>query len=151
MIRVDKAVAAVTRVRRSQPQLLVFDHPSAGSQIVKGTVEDGESVEDAVVRELFEESGLVVESAGTLIGRWERIVGGGPSETGTLERNLWHVFDIEAPPNCPTGWEHAAVGSPAEEGLVFAFRWVPIGAGLADSLHPLFEPVAHMIAAYHAS
>ncbi|MGC4108070.1 MAG: NUDIX domain-containing protein [Thermomicrobiales bacterium] len=35
------------------------DHPEAGIQVPAGTMEDGETPEDAVLREAFEETGLV--------------------------------------------------------------------------------------------
>lgn len=39
-------------------QILAFTHPLAGRQLVKGTLESGESLEQGALRELFEESGL---------------------------------------------------------------------------------------------
>ena len=53
-----KVVAFVTRGHGSKKQLLVFRHPSAGIQVPAGTVKLGESPEEAVLREAFEESGL---------------------------------------------------------------------------------------------
>ena len=38
--------------------LLVFKHPTAGIQIPAGTVEAGEDIETAVIRETYEETGL---------------------------------------------------------------------------------------------
>lgn len=35
--------------------VLAFEHPSGGRQLVKGTIEPGEAPEEAAVRELFEE------------------------------------------------------------------------------------------------
>ena len=62
----DKVVAFV--VSRNTPgRLLVFDHPLAGTQLPAGTVEPGESASDAVVREVFEETGVRV-SDGALLG-----------------------------------------------------------------------------------
>lgn len=148
---VHKSVAAVVSSEDAEPHLLVFDHPTAGTQLVKGTVEDGELIESAVVRELFEESGLVVDSAGSHIGDWERTVGGGPDELGALELNIWHIFAVSDPGRYPTSWVHAASGSPAEDGLVFEFRWVRIDEGLTEELHSVFGPVARMIVGHFDS
>lgn len=145
MKTVHKAVAAVVSDATTEPHLLVFDHPTAGTQLVKGTVEDGETIASAVIRELFEESGLVVDSAGFHVGDWERTVGGGPDEMGPIEINTWHLFIVPDPGRYPTSWQHEASGSPAEDGLVFAFRWIPINEHLNEALHPLFEPVTRMI------
>ena len=57
-IAVKKVTAYVTRERNGVKELLVFKHPSAGVQIPAGTVEDGESLETAVKREIYEETGL---------------------------------------------------------------------------------------------
>lgn len=58
-----KAVIYLTRTdpATNAPQLVVFDHvdaPEAGTQVPAGTVEDGEDVAAAALREAFEETGL---------------------------------------------------------------------------------------------
>ena len=59
---IDKVVAYVTREHNGELQLLVFEHEKkwseAGLQVPAGTVEKGESLEQAVLREVFEETGL---------------------------------------------------------------------------------------------
>lgn len=55
---VPKVTALLTRVGLAGPELLVFQHPTAGVQLPAGTVEMGESVEAAVLREVAEETGL---------------------------------------------------------------------------------------------
>ncbi|WP_280200797.1 NUDIX domain-containing protein [Nocardia cyriacigeorgica] len=54
-------VAAYVIRYRTTPELLVFDHaahPEAGTQIPAGGVHSGESLEQAVLREVAEETGL---------------------------------------------------------------------------------------------
>jgi 8-oxo-dGTP pyrophosphatase MutT (NUDIX family) len=145
LITVHKAVAAVVRDNR---ELLVFKHPIAGVQIPKGTVEPDEGIQAATMRELAEESGLKYTDDPQIIGTWERIVGGGPTEDGPLEINLWHISILQAEGDHPDTWAHRATGSPAEEGLIFEFFWVPIDQGLADKLDPLFSPTAEIIQAH---
>ncbi len=53
-----KVTAFVTRPTPAGVELLLFQHPNAGIQIPAGTVEEGEAPEQAVVREVFEETGL---------------------------------------------------------------------------------------------
>jgi 8-oxo-dGTP pyrophosphatase MutT (NUDIX family) len=53
-----KVTAFVTRESERGRELLVFRHPSAGVQLPAGTVEPGETPEEAVLRELSEETGL---------------------------------------------------------------------------------------------
>ena len=55
---IEKVTAFVTRERDGVRELLVFKHPNAGIQIPAGTVEDGENPETAVMREIYEETGL---------------------------------------------------------------------------------------------
>jgi len=54
-----KVTAFIVRQDRSQRrELLVLAHPTAGIQVPAGTVEEGETFEDAVLREIHEETGL---------------------------------------------------------------------------------------------
>lgn len=55
---IEKVTAFVTRERDGVRELLVFKHPNAGTQIPAGTVEDAEDPETAVMREVYEETGL---------------------------------------------------------------------------------------------
>lgn len=54
----EKVTAFVTRSGPQGDELLMFKHPNAGFQIPAGTVEAGESPEEAVCREAAEETGL---------------------------------------------------------------------------------------------
>jgi len=55
---VQKVTAFVTRNTDETPELLLFEHPTAGIQIPGGTVNLGESPKEAAVREVVEETGL---------------------------------------------------------------------------------------------
>ena len=57
---VEKVTAFITRERNGVKELLLFKHPTAGIQIPAGTVEEGETPETAVRREVYEETGLRV-------------------------------------------------------------------------------------------
>lgn len=54
----DKVTAFVTRRSPAGIDLLLFQHPTAGVQVPAGTVEDGEPLTAAVLRETAEETGL---------------------------------------------------------------------------------------------
>ena len=92
---VDKAAPCLVRSTESGPELLVFRHPLAGVQIPKGTVEADEAPDEAALRELAEETGVVEARIRRRIGTWERIAGAGPDEQGPPERHVWHVFRVE--------------------------------------------------------
>ncbi len=55
---VEKVSAFVTRDGELGRELLVFRHPLAGIQVPAGTVEFGETPEQAVIRKVAEESGI---------------------------------------------------------------------------------------------
>lgn len=55
---VGKASAMITREGAAGRELLVFRHPTAGIQLPGGTMEDGETPEATVLREVREETGL---------------------------------------------------------------------------------------------
>jgi 8-oxo-dGTP pyrophosphatase MutT (NUDIX family) len=55
---IEKVSAFILRSRNNEPEILIFEHPRAGLQIPAGTVELNESPEEALYREVFEETGL---------------------------------------------------------------------------------------------
>lgn len=146
----EKAVAVVTRLNGSVRELLVFRHPADTTELPKGTIESGEAILSAAVRELEEESGLSLTAHPSLIGEWERIVDRPFNGGLRTEQNLWHLCLFEPDEALPESWEHTATGSPAEDGLIFSFFWVPVGSDLPQKVHPLFGPVAQMIAEYYS-
>lgn len=142
---VRKAVACVVRDVAGASELLVFDHPTAGTQIPKGTMEPGEDVAAAALRELAEESGVRDAVVHGLLGVWTRTAGAGPREQGAPERHDWHVVLVRPRIALGDRWDHIATGSPEEEGLVFRFRWVRVDDALPARLHPLFGAVAEIL------
>jgi 8-oxo-dGTP pyrophosphatase MutT (NUDIX family) len=55
---IEKISAFILRSIDNEPEILIFEHPKAGIQIPAGTVELNESPEEALYREVFEETGL---------------------------------------------------------------------------------------------
>lgn len=55
---IQKVAAFITRIVGGSAELLLLEHPTAGIQLPAGTVELGETVETAVLREAAEETGL---------------------------------------------------------------------------------------------
>jgi 8-oxo-dGTP pyrophosphatase MutT (NUDIX family) len=121
---INKACACVIR----QDKLLVFEHPSAGFQIPKGTVEDGEKPEHAVVRELHEESGLQYQGPVTPLGSMDRIVGAGPREDSEPELHRWHFFLMQPTDALADSWTHQVTGDGEELGMQFRYFWHPLNA-----------------------
>jgi putative (di)nucleoside polyphosphate hydrolase len=109
----------------SRGRLLVFDHPEdGGMQLPKGTVEAGETPEDAVRRELLEESGIAYDGALEPLGTLDRECEAGVEGNVHRHAQLWHLYVMRVDGALPETFEHVASGSPEEDGLVFRFRWL---------------------------
>ncbi|WP_143684577.1 NUDIX domain-containing protein [Variovorax sp. KK3] len=129
-------------------RLLVFFHPGDGGlQLPKGTIEPGESPEDAVRRELLEESGIAYDDALQPLGTMERECEAGIE--GNIERHaqLWHLFLMRIRSPQPERFEHVASGSPEEDGLVFRFQWLAPDAPLDGFATPYVRVIDRVRAA----
>jgi 8-oxo-dGTP pyrophosphatase MutT (NUDIX family) len=105
--------------------LLVFEHGDpgleAGLQVVAGGIEPGETLEQAAVRETWEEAGLKLENPrflGTLT------LDQPPGTPGRGKPEAWH-FWLEAPADTPNAWKHTVLNG-GDAGLVYNQRFVPL-------------------------
>ncbi|NKB67379.1 MAG: NUDIX domain-containing protein [Candidatus Latescibacteria bacterium] len=111
-----KACPVILRLTpQGQTQILAFTHPSAGKQLVKGTIEPGEAPADATLRELAEESGITQAKISQDLG---------PFEVGPPHQ-LWYAFLCQTG-DLPDAWTFFTADG---GGLEFGFFW-----------HPLEEP-----------
>lgn len=117
-------VPVVLRRQGDRLAVLVFDHPLAGTQLVKGTVEAGEAIAAAAARELTEESGIVGAVAVRDLGAWQQAPPG----------QVWHFCEM-ATSSLPDTWEH---DTDDDGGHRFSFWWHPIAEPAPASCHPLF-------------
>ena len=114
---VKKVVAYITR----GDELLVFTHrdfPEAGVQVPAGTVEEGETLDAAVLREVQEETGLPPTAVRNtaFLGRclWKA----GPY---CHERYFYHLLLTAAVPDT---WLHYETSGGKSEPIAFSFYWV---------------------------
>lgn len=120
---VDKVVAYILRGQGRDAKLLVFEHDKqwseAGIQVPAGTVDQGEAIEVAVLREAEEECGL----------RDLRIVR--KLDEYILFRhthkqfNRRHVFWLETK-DTRDSWIHQVAGDGVDQGMSFHFYWMPL-------------------------
>ena len=130
MTRPRIRVAAYVIRRHTVPELLVFDHlgsPKAGTQVPAGGVRAGERLEDAVLREVAEETGL--RTAAVL--RQIAVEDKPHPETDQPRRTSF--FHLQAPADAPDAWAHHVGGDGEDAGLIFACRFIPL---------PLEKPLA---------
>ena len=124
-----KTYAYLVRRRHLAPEVLVFRHrdfPEAGVQVPGGTVEAGETLETAVVREVFEESGLRDLRIVRYLGALEYYA------AEREERQLRHFFELEAPLLLTESWIHTVTKGESDAGLVFLFEWWPLDRAIRE-------------------
>jgi len=114
-------------------EVLVFRHPLAGNQLVKGTIESGETLKNACERELFEESGIKAKSD-IYLGKWN----------ANFENQIWGFYLMtldESLSELPEQWVHFTEDG---GGLEFSFFWIKLDSNIIkpvtdDSFHPVFQ------------
>ena len=122
----QRVLVYVTRERNGQTELLVFDQrddAASGTQVPAGRVDPGETLEQAVLRELHEETGLERAS----IIRELPILGDWVQEAKYEN----HAFEVRLEEETPNSWEHTVHGNGDDAGMVFAYRWVPLDSDLS--------------------
>ncbi|NWD62285.1 NUDIX domain-containing protein [Pseudomonas sp. IPO3774] len=120
----DKACPVILRTRQSL-EILAFKHPLAGLQLVKGSLEPGESTEAAAVRELLEEAGITGKVIRDL-GTWHS------ASTG----HTWAFHQCLIPEDLPDTWTHFAEDDGGHE---FQFFWHPLASEPSEEWHPVFK------------
>jgi 8-oxo-dGTP diphosphatase len=103
----DRVICYITRNRQ---ELLIFDHTdpqlSQGAQVVAGGVDDGETLEQAATREVFEESGLKL---GKPVFLGSELIQPPPGFTKDTNPQLWHYFWFETD-ETRDSWDHVVTG-----------------------------------------
>lgn len=120
----NKACPVVIRSRESHLEILVFKHPIAGVQLVKGTIEPGESSRSASERELEEEAGIKLKAEHLLL-EWQR----------NPEEPTWTIWLMEPGDHLPDCWDHYCED---DGGRLFHYFWHPLSLSTDSEWHPVF-------------
>lgn len=101
--------------------------PEAGTQVPAGGVKPGEDLEEAVLREVTEETGLLTAT----VVRQIAVESKPHPATGQPRRTTF--FFLHASAETPDAWNHHVEGDGEDAGLTFACRFLPL---------PLEQPLA---------
>lgn len=119
-----KVCPVVLRHQDGDPEILVFKHPLTGIQLVKGTIEPGESNLAAAERELREEAGIALRARFQLL-EWQRH----PDEP------IWAICVMEPGDDLPEQWQHLC----EDDGRhIFQCCWHSLAHSPSSDWHPLF-------------
>lgn len=121
-----KVVPVILRHQVHGLEILAFQHPLAGFQLVKGTIEQEEKYDEAAIRELFEETGLIAEPSPKFIGNFK------------LKSNQqdWYFYLCELRTDLAETWIHHCWD---DGGLDFKFFWYPLNQKPNESWHESFQ------------
>jgi 8-oxo-dGTP pyrophosphatase MutT (NUDIX family) len=111
----------------------MFRHPRAGCQLVKGSIEPGESPAEAALRELYEESGIAGAHLVADLGFW----------AANEEHQVWSFHLCEPAEALPDFWSHHCADG---GGHVFRFFWQPLAEDPRDCF-PVFIRAVQVIRA----
>ena len=119
----DRVVCYVTRGRN---EILVFEHEAkdadAGIQVVAGGVDAGETVNQAALRELLEESGLALSNPIPLGNAVMKCF----IQNKGDDYQRWHFVWLEAEIDTPDFWTHTVTSGELDEGMIFSHRFVSL-------------------------
>ena len=121
----DKACAVVLSSEQ-HPRILLFHHPQAGVQLVKGSIERGETLDRAALRELAEESGISAATIEDDLGCWN---------SGHQDQ-IWSFQLCRAVGALPEHWSHQTLD---DFGHTFAFFWASLDDLPYEKCHPVFR------------
>ncbi|MFZ7806662.1 NUDIX hydrolase [Bacillus thuringiensis] len=123
MLYKKKVHAYITREKEGFMQLLVFKHRDiheAGIQVPGGTVDEGETLEAAILREVQEESGLRHLCIERFLADYIIHV----KEKQEYEKR--HFFHVTLLTDVKDTWEHIVSAGEKDQGLAFSYEWVNI-------------------------
>ena len=125
-------ISAAAVVLNPGGRVLLIKGPRRGWEMPGGQVEEGESIRDAACREVFEESGIIIDDV-RFCGIFQNLSRG-------ICNTLWRARAVGGTPTCSE--ESLAVGFFTVEEALARVTWKNfserIGLCLDESRHPFF-------------
>jgi 8-oxo-dGTP pyrophosphatase MutT (NUDIX family) len=110
----------------SMREILAFEHPSDGMQLVKGGIETGEDGRTAALRELYEAAGITNASIARDLGTW----------SSGHDAHVWSLHLCAYQPDLPEAWIHHCKD---DGGHDLRFFWHPVHSPASDAWAPQFQ------------
>lgn len=120
----QRVVAYVTRERKGIAEILTIEtlgHPEDGIQVPAGRIDHWETLEEGLLRELAEETGLTAVRIVRELPDFE-------CTYRTYSHN--HAFHLVAEEKTADAWEHRVHGDGVDAGMIHLCRWIPLRADL---------------------
>ncbi len=122
-----EALTARTRVlayiTRNRAEILVFKHddiyPDGGVQVLGGGLEENETLELGVMREILEETGLSLTGTPAFLGARVR-------QSAQYGPQFEHYFWLEVDPSTSDAWTHNVSAGELDSGMNFHHEFVPL-------------------------
>jgi 8-oxo-dGTP pyrophosphatase MutT (NUDIX family) len=110
----------------SMREILAFEHPTDGKQLVKGRIEAGEDARAAALRELQEEAGIPDASIARDLGTW----------SSDHDGQVWSLHLCAYQPDLPETWTHHCLD---DGGHDLKFFWHPVHSPADHGWAPQFQ------------
>lgn len=127
-------------------RLLVFrqpDFPEAGIQVPGGSVNDRERLEEAVMREAYEETGITNLKLGAYLGDIKQDL----TPRGRHEIHHRHYYHLLADGDVPETWQHVE-SDPSEgdyDSVLFELYWVELPDGVPPLISSMDEKIPALL------